>query len=107
MPFAVTWMDLEIIMLSEVSQKNKYHDITYIWHLKCDTNEHIYETETDSQTQRTDLWLPGLVWVGGCGGKEGLGVWEQQMQTVIYRMNKQQGPTVQHRELYSVSCDKP
>ena len=24
MPFAVTWMDLEIIILSEVSQKRKY-----------------------------------------------------------------------------------
>ena len=29
-------MDLEIIILSEVSQteKNKYHDITYTWKLK-------------------------------------------------------------------------
>ena len=45
---------------------------------------------------------------GGEGwGREGLGVWDQQMQTVIYRMDKQQGPTVQHRELYSMSCDKP
>ena len=32
MPFAATWMDLEIIILSEVSQeeKNKYYDIAYM-----------------------------------------------------------------------------
>ena len=29
-----------------------------MWNLKYDTHESIYETETDSQTQRTDLWLP-------------------------------------------------
>ena len=34
------------------------YNITYIWHLKYDTNELIYKTEADSQTQRTDLWLP-------------------------------------------------
>ena len=34
------------------------HDITYMWNLNCDTNEPIYETEADSWTQRTDLWLP-------------------------------------------------
>ena len=44
----------------------------------------------------------------GCqGGRDGLGVWDEQMQTNIYRMDKQQGPTVYHRELCSVSCDKP
>ena len=26
------------------------YDITYVWNLKDDTNEHFYETETDSQT---------------------------------------------------------
>ena len=26
---------------------------------------------------------------------------------IIHRLNKQQGPTAKHRELYSISCDKP
>ena len=35
MSFAVTWM-LEIVILSEISQteKYKYHDIAYKWNLK-------------------------------------------------------------------------
>ena len=32
------------------------YGITCMWNLKYDTDELIYET--DSQTQRTDLWLP-------------------------------------------------
>ena len=51
MSLATTWIDLEIIMLSEVSQKErqiKY--ITYMWNLKYDANELFYKTETDSQT---------------------------------------------------------
>ena len=31
----------------------------------------------------------------------------EQMWTFIYRMDKQQGPTVEHRELCSISHDKP
>ena len=34
------------------------YDITYRWNLKYDTSEPTYEAETDSQTERTDLWLP-------------------------------------------------
>ena len=35
MPFAVTWMDLEIIILSVVSQteKGKYHMISFIYEI--------------------------------------------------------------------------
>ena len=40
LPFAVIWMDLEGIMLSEVSQTKKkkiLYDITYMWNLKNKT----------------------------------------------------------------------
>ena len=42
------------------------YDITYMWNLKYDVNEHVYGTETDSQTQRIDFWLPR-----GSGVEEG------------------------------------
>ena len=29
-----------------------------MWNLKNDTNELMDKTETDSQTQKTNLWLP-------------------------------------------------
>ena len=53
MPLATTQMDLEIIILSEVSQKEKdqYHMVSLnTWSLKYGTNELIYRPETDSQT---------------------------------------------------------
>ena len=59
MAFAATWMDLEIIMVSEVSQtvRQTSYAITYMWNLKKGYNELIRRTETDSQTSKT-LWLP-------------------------------------------------
>ena len=44
---------------------------------------------------------------GGGWGRDGVGVWGKQMQAFIYGMDKQQGPTVEHRALYSIPCDKP
>ena len=48
-------MDLEIVILSKVSQteKEKYSDIPYMWNLKKkknDTNELTCKTERDSQS---------------------------------------------------------
>ena len=34
MPFEATWMDLEIIILSEDRERQILHDITYMWNLK-------------------------------------------------------------------------
>ena len=52
MPFAASWMDLEITILSEISQRKTniiwYH--LYVESKKNDTNELIYKTELDSQT---------------------------------------------------------
>ena len=59
MPFAATWIDLEINILNEVSQeeKDKCHMILmwnlityYMWNLKYNIHELMYEAETDSQT---------------------------------------------------------
>ena len=70
MPFAAIWMDLEIIILSE---RQKSYGITYIWNLKYDTNELIYKSEIDSQTQKTNLWVPkGKVWGWGINREFGI-----------------------------------
>ena len=52
MPFAATWMDLERVILSEVSQteKEKYCMTSlYMWNLKRnDTNELSYKTDLEN-----------------------------------------------------------
>ena len=65
MPSAATWMDLETIILIEVSETQTTYDITYMWDLKKNTNELICRTERDSQTLK-NFWLP----------KGQVGVWE-------------------------------
>ena len=72
-----------------------------MWNLKYHISEPIHETDTDSQTLRTYLWLPGR----GEWGRGGLEVWDEKMQTIMYRMDKQ-GPNVEHGELYSISYAK-
>ena len=69
-----------------------------MWKLKYDTNEFIYEIKTDSQMQRTDLWVSngrrvGEGWIGSLGLANA---------NYYIQMDKQQGPTVQHKELYLI-----
>ena len=54
MPFAATWMDLEIVILSKMSDREEEvsYNIPYIWNLKRnDTNELNYKTETDLENK--------------------------------------------------------
>lgn len=60
--------------------------------------------EMDLLIQRTDLWLPkGCVWGGG-----GVLDWvfETKKCKILYRTVKE-SLTIQCRETYSISCDKP
>ena len=67
-----------------------------MWNCKNNTNELIYKTETDSQTQKTYGSHRGKG-----GGRNTLGFQDLQIQTTIYKIDKQKGITVQHRELDS------
>ena len=51
--------DLENIILSEVRERQILYDITYMWNLKNNTNESIYKTETDSQTENNLMVTSG------------------------------------------------
>ena len=61
-----------------------------------DTNELIYITEGDSQTQKINLWL--------LEERDSQGIGEGHAHTAVFKMDNQQGPIVQDRELCSVPC---
>ena len=71
MPFAATWMDLEIMILSKLNQteRQKLCEVSYMWNLFLnDANVLIQKTETYSQIQRTDSLV---TWAEGQGGRLG------------------------------------
>ena len=47
MPFAATWIELETLILGEISQKekDKYHVISHNWNLIYSRNEHFHRKE--------------------------------------------------------------
>ena len=68
MPFIATWMDLEIIILSGVSQRktNVICNHLYVESKKIATNGLIYKTEEHSQTQKRNIWLQSENWWSVC-----------------------------------------
>ena len=73
--FVEMWMDLETVIQSEVSQKekNKYRILTHICGIwENGTDELVCKAEIETQMQRTNVWLPR----GESVGWDELGDWD-------------------------------
>ena len=58
------------------------------------TNRHrLTDTENKGTVTKGEIWQR----------RDKLGAWDQKIQTTISKIDKQQDPIVQHRELYSIS----
>ena len=76
MTFAATWMQLEILMLSEVGQKEK--DKCYITSLMCGI-QYMAQMNLSTKKKQTDRDREQACGCQGEGGREwhGLGVWDE------------------------------
>ena len=86
MPLAATWMDLEIIILSEISQRQISYDIAYMLNLK----KWYKWTYLQNRNRLTDLENELMVTRGKGGGV----VWNWHVHTAVFKIDNQQGPTV-------------
>ena len=96
-PFAATWMDLEIVLLSEVSQRRR----NTVWHPFYVESKMILINLLTKQkeTHRLREQNYGCRW-GGTIREFGM-----DMCTLLYlKWNKQQGPAVEYMELCSMLC---
>ena len=113
------------------SERQRPYAVTCMWNLKYDTNDlwnrnrstNAENRLVTAQEEGTSIyvWLSNLgkAFLAGlhcgremtCGFQTGEG-WIESLGLAdyilrLYRVDKEQGPTVHNRALYSVSCDKP
>ena len=93
MPFAATWMDLEIIILSDVVRQRKTNIIWY--HLYVESTKWYKWTYLQNRNRLTNFKNKLMVSQRGkMVGRDKLGVWNSHIHTTIYEIDNQQGPTV-------------
>ena len=93
MLFTVTWMELEMITLSEVSQteKDKYHMISFIRVIFKMIQMNLFTKQKQLKDLENELmFIGGNCWGEGYIGSLGLTC----THTNIFKIDNQQGPTV-------------
>ena len=86
-------MDLEMIILSEISQTEKDN---IIWHhLHVESKKWYKWAYVQNRNRLTDIEHKFMVPKGDSGGGGNkLGVWDKHIHTTIYKIDKQWGSTV-------------
>ena len=86
--------DLEIVTVGEVSQA-KWQ---ILYHFYVESKKKYKLTYLQNRSRLTDIENKLIVPKGERGA-----VWGWWTHTTIYKIDKRQGPTAQHREVYSIS----
>ena len=99
----VRWMDLESVIQSEVSQKekNKYRMLTHIY-MESKKKKMVLKNQTGikTQTQRMDL----RTWGGGRVSWDKVREWYGHIYTTECKIYSQWEAAAQHREISSALC---
>ena len=102
MTFAATWMDLEIIILSEVVRQTKTisYDVAYMQNLKEKWYKWIYlqnrnTHKTETLTKQKQQLRERIYGYQGerVGVRDRLRVWDWHVRTTVYKIDNRQAPT--------------
>ena len=89
MSFAATWMDIKIIILRE-SERQISYDITYM----CNQKKRIYKCFWQNRNKLSNFEKQLPKRTGRGDGRDGLGVWDWHMHSVVKGMTGQQEPAL-------------
>lgn len=100
MPFASTCMDLEIIILSKVTQtKMRSLDMWNLKKKKIQMNFYAKQKQPHRHGKQTYSHQRGKG--AGINSEVGINIY----MLLIHKIDNPQGPTVEHRELHSMLCN--